>query len=466
MAREVDALCFAALLAKGFKHAEEREMFETHSDASELAKVHPMSISFMASGIDRRRLARLADGLAAAVVVTLPWSTSATSILVVLWLIAIIPTINVSLLCREALTLAGGLPIALWVLAAVGTIWAEVSVVERIQGLGGYHKLLMLPLLFAQFRQSDRGHWVLYGFFGSAMVLLAVSWALVLTPGLTWRGNRWGIGIPVKDHILQSGVFVICAFALLDQAFDLVRIRLRLALALTFLAALLFANVFYVATSRTTLVVIPLLLVLLGFRRLGWKGLLGFCIVGGTLSGLMWASSPYLRVRLNQALQEVRDYRSSNSPTSSGLRLEWWKKSIGFVAAAPFVGHGTGSIEDQFRRASTGVAGASAVVTGNPHNQVLAVGVQLGVVGVAVLVALWLAHLAIFRGTGPVAWIGLIVVVQNVISSAFNSHLFDFSQGWLYVFGVGVLGGMVQGTSSRSPVIQPSNQLVETPCRP
>jgi len=33
--------------------------------------------------------------------------------------------------------------------------------------------------------------------------------------------------------------------------------------------------------------------------------------------------------------------------------------------------------------------------------------------------------------------------VQNVVSSLFNSHLFDFTSGWLYVFGVGVIGGMV-----------------------
>jgi O-antigen ligase len=25
----------------------------------------------------------------------------------------------------------------------------------------------------------------------------------------------------------------------------------------------------------------------------------------------------------------------------------------------------------------------------------------------------------------------------------FNSHLFDFTQGWIYVFGVGVAGGMI-----------------------
>ncbi|MGZ8372511.1 MAG: O-antigen ligase family protein, partial [Rhodoplanes sp.] len=43
-----------------------------------------------------------------------------------------------------------------------------------------------------------------------------------------------------------------------------------------------------------------------------------------------------------------------------------------------------------------------------------------------------------------------VVVVQNIVSSLFNSHLFDFTQGWTYVFGVGVLGGLVM-RGSRSP---------------
>ena len=45
-------------------------------------------------------------------------------------------------------------------------------------------------------------------------------------------------------------------------------------------------------------------------------------------------------------------------------------------------------------------------------------------------------------GPGLVAWFVLVIVLQNVISSLFNSHLFDFFHGWFYVFGVGVLGGM------------------------
>ena len=39
-------------------------------------------------------------------------------------------------------------------------------------------------------------------------------------------------------------------------------------------------------------------------------------------------------------------------------------------------------------------------------------------------------------------WIGLLVVVQNIFTSLFNSHLFDFHEGWMYVLGVGVAGGM------------------------
>ena len=82
-------------------------------------------------------------------------------------------------------------------------------------------------------------------------------------------------------------------------------------------------------------------------------------------------------------------------------------------------------------------------MTTNPHNQTLAVAIELGLLGVLVLVAMWLSHLALFRGAALAAWFGLLVVSDNVVSSLFNSHLFDFGQGWLYVLGVGIIGGMV-----------------------
>jgi O-antigen ligase len=69
--------------------------------------------------------------------------------------------------------------------------------------------------------------------------------------------------------------------------------------------------------------------------------------------------------------------------------------------------------------------------------------VQWGAIGVVLLWAMWIAHLRLFRGEGLVAWIGLLVVVQNIFTSLFNSHIFDFHEGWMYVLGVGVAGGMM-----------------------
>jgi hypothetical protein len=54
---------------------------------------------------------------------------------------------------------------------------------------------------------------------------------------------------------------------------------------------------------------------------------------------------------------------------------------------------------------------------------------------------MWFAHFSLFRGEGLTAWIRPIVVL--LFSSLFNSHLFDFHEGWIYVLGVGVAGGMV-----------------------
>jgi O-antigen ligase len=56
---------------------------------------------------------------------------------------------------------------------------------------------------------------------------------------------------------------------------------------------------------------------------------------------------------------------------------------------------------------------------------------------------MWVAHLLLFRGDSVIAWCGKVVIAENIVSSTFHTHLFDFNNGWLYVFGVGVLGGMV-----------------------
>ena len=402
---------------------------------------------------DREKWARCADWLAILVAVELPWSTTGTVILLLLALLAGIGARDFKGWRDQALTPAGGLPVALWALAVIGMLWADAPLAERFDGMSSLTKLLAIPLLLAHFRRSERGVWVLIAFVASSAILLVLSWGLVLLPDLSWRGrDKWTPGIPVKDYIAQAQVFTLCVFGLCEGAVLAWRKgRRRLATGLMLLALAFLANVLYVAPSRTALVTIPILLMLFGVLRFGWKGAAGVLMLTAALALAAWQTSPTLRHRVTMLQEEVRDFDPKGADTSTGERLEFWRKSIIFIADAPVFGHGTGSIREQFRRAAVGQTGVAAKVAANPHNQIFAVAIQLGLAGTALLLAMWIAHLLLFRGGGPWAAIGLIVVVQNVVSSLFNSHLFDFTQGWIYVWGVGVLGGMMLRAHAVAP---------------
>jgi O-antigen ligase len=407
-------------------------------------------MSGAATGLRDVRTRRIvADGLAAALAVSLPWSTSATAILVVLFLLTVATTLSLSDIRRELATPAGAFPVALWALAALGMLWSDASWSARLAGWGAFHKLLAIPVLLAHFRSSQNGRWAILAFLAAAAALMLTSWFLALWPGLAWRG-KFNVGVPVKDYISQSGVFTLCIVGLMWAAFDLRGWRRAAALAL---AGAMLANIAFVATARTALVVIAVLALILAFRRLRWVGVGAVSLLGAVLAGGLWMSSPYLRDRVNSVGIEVGRYvdRSATSDTSAALRLEFWRKSLGFVAEAPLAGHGVGTVVKLFDATLPGASGVSAVASANPHNQTLMVAIQLGLIGVVLLYAMWLSHLLLFRDPSFVAWLGLVVVVQNIVGSLFNSHLSDFSQGWLYVVGVGVLGGMTRAAFSPDP---------------
>jgi hypothetical protein len=393
---------------------------------------------------------QIADWLAVGVAVSLPWSTSATSIFIAAWLVAVLLCVDIAALRRELATAAGGLPVLLWALAAIGTLWADVSWSERLGGLGGFHRLLLIPLLLAHFRRSEHGIRVIYGFFISVLALLLLSWGSALLPGFVWRGN--GIGLPVKDYVFQSEEFLIVVFALFGLAFDFSGARQwRLAAGSVVLAILFLANFIFVISGRTSFLIFPFLALLLCLRQFGRKGLFAAILLGCVVGAAILAS-PYMRERLTTSVADLQAYRTGDAINPTGMHLEFIRKGLSFVRTAPILGHGTGSIPELFRNSVSG-QGAASVVTVNPHNQILGVAIQIGLVGAAVLVAMWIAHLMLFRGAGLTAWFGMILVVQNVVGSLFNTHLFDYAQGWLYVFGVGVMGGTMLRERDRAAAI-------------
>jgi O-antigen ligase len=203
-------------------------------------------------------------------------------------------------------------------------------------------------------------------------------------------------------------------------------------------------NFAFVTTSRIALVIAPLLLLLGGWRFFRWQGALCGLLVAIMVGSIMWVASPVLRDRIMGSIVELQKYQA-NEPASIGEHISFLRGSLTIIAAAPTVGHGTGSIATEFQRVTAGQTGAAATPTVNPHNQTFAIAVQLGLMGAVALWAMWIAHIALFTNRSSLAWLGLVLVAENILSSTVHTHLFDFNNGWLYVFGVGVLGGTISG---------------------
>ena len=401
---------------------------------------------------DRALWMTIADTFAILVALALPWSTSLVAILVPCWLGAVAWVMDWRAYGRLLKRPICYLPFALVGLALVGTLWSDAAWGARLYAIGPTLKLLVLPGLFYHFQRSSRGMWVFIAFLVSCSLLMVMSWIVAYDPSLSLKPSQGDArGVFVKNYIDQSQEFALCAVALIYPFMRFVRAeKFWPALLLGLLFVCFFDTMAFIVASRTAIVTMPILLAAFALIHLRPRTSLIVVGVMVALVGLLWATTTDLRWGPKRFLKDYQLYKTEQRVTSIGLRLEFWQKSLRFISEAPIIGHGTGSLRGLFQRAATGYPDPSkGDIISNPHNQTLNVAVQWGMIGVLLLYAMWLVHLLLFRGEGFVAWLGILVVVQNIFTSLFNSHLFDFHEGWMYVFGVGVAGGMTLAAKQR-----------------
>jgi O-antigen ligase len=300
--------------------------------------------------------------------------------------------------------------------------------------------------------------WVFIAFLVSCSLLMVMSWIVAYDPSLSLKPSQGDArGVFVKNYIDQSQEFALCAVALIYPFMRFVRAeKFWPALLLGLLFVCFFDTMAFIVASRTAIVTMPIMLAAFALIHLRPRTSLIIVGVMVALVGLLWATTTDLRWGPKRFLKDYQLYKTEQGVTSIGLRLDFWQKSLRFISEAPIIGHGTGSLRGLFQRAATGYPDPSkGDIISNPHNQTLNVAVQWGMIGVLLLYAMWLVHLLLFRGEGVVAWLGTLVVVQNIFTSLFNSHLFDFHEGWMYVFGVGVAGGMTLAAKQRGLLAVP-----------
>ena len=233
---------------------------------------------------------KVSDIVAVLLALSLPWSTSLVGIFGAVLLITVAPTVELKGFLASLKRPISLLPIALFVLTLVGTLWSDAAWGARLYAVGPAAKFLVLPVLFYHFERSGRGSWVFVAFLVSCTLLMLISWMVFLHPELSLRTPELAArGIFVKNYIAQSQEFTLCAVALAYPIIMLLRAkRIALALLLTVIAFGFFVNMAFLVVSRTALVTVPVMFAVFALLHLRWRSIVIILCVGAAFSAVAW----------------------------------------------------------------------------------------------------------------------------------------------------------------------------------
>ncbi|VWC80242.1 polymerase [Burkholderia lata] len=322
-----------------------------------------------------------------------------------------------------------------------------------------YDKLLLLPFAVLAFRHSNWAPIVRRCWFGTLCVILLLSTTNYL--GLTAIGPAHATELPLsrawvfKNHI-AAGMFGALLFY---QAADLA-LAARTALsraAYAGVAAWSLVNVFVMLQGRTGQVIALLLILVVAVRfvlmlhkQSALRAWLAACVLALAGMALVVAVGTMRNGRLAEVASEVQQYHQSDAVTSSGLRLEWYKKGVDLYLQRPVIGYGAGGLQVQFEKLAAGKTAAEGQLTSNPHNEYLLMAVQLGTFGLLLFINLIVQIARGSRTLDPrsqhllLAWLAIFA-----IGSLANSLLLDFAEGHLIV----LLAGILLGCGERAEVL-------------
>jgi O-antigen ligase len=165
------------------------------------------------------------------------------------------------------------------------------------------------------------------------------------------------------------------------------------------------------------------------------------------LALVLFFSSTKVRDRLTQVQTDLQSYTNQALPTtSSGVRLDLWRRAIEGIAQHPFAGTGVGSWNTLSNRLQREQRPNDHTVDGyaNPHQEYLLWGVQLGIPGILMLCALMLSMLRDSkRMEQPYARATQSALLALAIACLFNSSIYDALIGDFFCVLIGLLLALV-----------------------
>lgn len=337
-------------------------------------------------------------------------------------------------------------PVAVLIVMATFTtslLWTLAPLADALGSVAKYGKLLVVVLLLYLVRDCHEALCALCAFMGAQVFLLVSSWLLFFHLPVPWATSNMALTqYAVFSSYLDQGIMSAVVAAMCWHLRSLVPGKLgKYAAILVALMALL--NVLFVLGGRTGHVVAIALLSLAIMWELPKKYRAAVLVLPFLLALLLFASSSKVRDRLTLVKTEVQSYSTQTiSTTSSGIRLGLWHSAVDIIAQHPVAGAGVGSWSTEHNRLQRAQNPSHVDIqgNGNPHQEYLMWGVQLGIPGIVLfiglLASLWVDTLPMdkiyARSTQS-------VIAALAVACLFNSSIYDAQIGDFFCIALGLL---------------------------
>ena len=333
--------------------------------------------------------------------------------------------------------------LAILIVFALSLLWTEANMESALNSFVKHAKLMGILLIVGFVRTLREARMALMFFVGGQSFLLLSSWLMFLGVPIPWVGDVASEYVVFSTYLDQSIMFAAAAAVFWHMRHEGLWSGWVGATA----ALLALTNVFLLLQGRTGYLV-ALTSLSLGLMWAMPKRFRLATMVVTPLAVLFALSlvSTQVHERVTKIVNESVNFSKSQQVAvadSSGWRLNAWHRSLQAMYAKPLNGYGVGAWTPAVKRFEDSKTATELFGEGNhsnPHQEYLLWGVELGVSGLILFIAL-MASMArdALRFPESIQRATLSVLAALAVACLFNSTLYDDWIGDFFCISLGLL---------------------------
>ena len=310
-----------------------------------------------------------------------------------------------------------------WMLIGSGygvQTWEE-STARLVDGA----RLIFIPIIIYYVRDGLVSKGVMSAFMTAmGVTLIAGMMKMYLNVPI---GLKYTEAAVFKTHIATNFFMVLGAFYVAFFAFRIKAYRWPLII----LAMAMIYYVFFMSLGRIGYLAAFVLGLYTAYTFYGKKAFFLSLLALMLLGSMLYIFSEVFQVRMDHLLRDWLYYEQNRiSESSLGSRLQFDLASIQLFLKHPLLGWGTGSFETAYQS----FVAIGHLPTDNPHNEFLRVGVEHGLIGLALLGYMVFKQWQLFKNLpNDFQFLAKGSLLLFLVGCFFNSWLMDFTESYYYV---------------------------------